>query len=46
MEKEFYPGLGPLQATLLVEFAATIKGHALKHFDYRGLNPAIRLPGL
>jgi 3-methylfumaryl-CoA hydratase len=41
VEKEFYPGLvvhGPLQATLLAEFAMSIKGIP-KQFDYRGSSP-------
>jgi 3-methylfumaryl-CoA hydratase len=41
MEQEFYPGLvvhGPLQATLLAEFAISIKG-VPKQFDYRGISP-------
>ena len=40
---EGYPGLivhGPLQAALLVEFAARLHGgHAPKTFTYRGLQP-------
>jgi 3-methylfumaryl-CoA hydratase len=41
-EIENYPGLvvhGPLQATLLVEFAASIRGKAAKVFSFRALNP-------
>ena len=39
---EGYPGLvfhGPLQAALLVEFAASLKGGAPKKFSYRGVQP-------
>jgi 3-methylfumaryl-CoA hydratase len=39
---EGYPGLivhGPLQAALLVEFAARLKGAAPKSFAYRGVQP-------
>jgi len=39
---EGYPGLifhGPLQAALLVEFAARLKGGAPKTFSYRGVQP-------
>ena len=39
---EGYPGLifhGPLQAALLVEFAAKLRGAAPKKFSYRGLQP-------
>jgi 3-methylfumaryl-CoA hydratase len=40
---EFYPGLvfhGPMQAALLVEFAAKLHGHkAPKKFSYRGVQP-------
>jgi len=39
---EGYPGLifhGPLQAALLVEFAARLKGGAPKKFSYRGVQP-------
>lgn len=39
---EGYPGLivhGPLQATLLMQFAEEIKGSALSHFSFRGLQP-------
>lgn len=43
MEEEGYPGLvvhGPLQATLLAEFAADLRGGALpKSFEYRGVAP-------
>jgi|tagenome__1003787_1003787.scaffolds.fasta_scaffold20793428_2 3-methylfumaryl-CoA hydratase len=41
-EVEGYPGLivhGPLQATLLVEFAASIRSAAPKVFVFRALNP-------
>jgi 3-methylfumaryl-CoA hydratase len=41
-EVEAYPGLvvhGPLQATLLIEFAATVKGQPPKHFNFRGVQP-------
>jgi 3-methylfumaryl-CoA hydratase len=41
-EVEGYPGLlvhGPLQATLLVEFAATIKDMPAKQFSFRGVQP-------
>jgi 3-methylfumaryl-CoA hydratase len=41
-EVEGYPGLivhGPLQATLLVEFAAVIRGAAPRVFAFRALNP-------
>lgn len=45
IEVENYAGLvyhGPLQATLLLEFAANIKnGAAPKYFEYRGLKPLI-----
>lgn len=39
---EGYPGLvvhGPLQATLLMQFAEEIKGSALAQFSFRGLQP-------
>jgi 3-methylfumaryl-CoA hydratase len=39
---EFYPGLvfhGPLQAALLVEFSAKLKGKAPAKFSYRGVSP-------
>ena len=39
---EFYPGLvvhGPMQAALLAEFAAKLKGAAPKKFSYRGVAP-------
>ena len=39
---EGYPGLivhGPLQATLLIEFAASIKGDPPKQFRYRAVHP-------
>jgi 3-methylfumaryl-CoA hydratase len=39
---EGYPGLifhGPLQAALLVEFAARLKGKAPRKFSYRGVQP-------
>jgi 3-methylfumaryl-CoA hydratase len=39
---EGYPGLifhGPMQAALLVEFAAKLRGTAPKKFSYRGLQP-------
>jgi 3-methylfumaryl-CoA hydratase len=42
MEVEGYPGLivhGPLQATLLIEFAASIHGPGPKVFSFRALNP-------
>ncbi|MBV8850711.1 MAG: MaoC family dehydratase N-terminal domain-containing protein [Methylobacteriaceae bacterium] len=41
-EVEGYPGLivhGPLQATLLIEYAATIRGAGPKTFSFRALNP-------
>jgi 3-methylfumaryl-CoA hydratase len=41
-EVEGYPGLivhGPLQATLLVEFAASIRSAGPKIFSFRALNP-------
>ncbi len=41
-EVEFYPGLivhGPLQATLLIRFAASLKGTAPRRFAFRGLQP-------
>ncbi|MEZ2330103.1 MaoC family dehydratase N-terminal domain-containing protein [Mesorhizobium sp. RCC_202] len=41
---EHYPGLvihGPLQATLLMNFAAVIVGHAPRRFSFRGVRPAI-----
>jgi 3-methylfumaryl-CoA hydratase len=41
-EVEGYPGLivhGPLQATLLLEFAASIRGAAPTTFRFRGLTP-------
>jgi 3-methylfumaryl-CoA hydratase len=43
-QTEGYGGLvvhGPLQATLLLNFAALRRGKAPDHFDYRGLAPAI-----
>jgi len=42
-EVEGYPGLvvhGPIQATLLLNFAASTLGHAPAHFIYRGIQPA------
>ena len=39
---EAYPGLvvqGPLQATLLMQFAEELKGSALSYFSFRGLQP-------
>jgi 3-methylfumaryl-CoA hydratase len=42
IEVEGYPGLivhGPLQATLLVEFAASIRGVGPRVFSFRALNP-------
>ncbi|WP_157019438.1 FAS1-like dehydratase domain-containing protein [Mesorhizobium xinjiangense] len=42
--EEGYPGLvvhGPLQATLLYNLAAASMGRTPRHFDYRGLSPAI-----
>ncbi|MGB3389691.1 MAG: MaoC family dehydratase N-terminal domain-containing protein [Pseudaminobacter sp.] len=39
---EGYPGLvvhGPLQATLLLQFAARIRGECPQEFSYRGLRP-------
>lgn len=39
---EGYPGLvfhGPMQAALLVEFSARLKGSAPKRFSYRGVQP-------
>jgi 3-methylfumaryl-CoA hydratase len=41
-EVEGYPGLivhGPLQATLLIEFAASIKNVPAKRFSFRGVQP-------
>ncbi len=41
-EVEGYPGLivhGPLQATLLIEFAASIRGATPRAFSFRALNP-------
>jgi 3-methylfumaryl-CoA hydratase len=41
-EVEGYPGLivhGPLQATLLLEFAASIRGATPRIFSFRALNP-------
>lgn len=41
-EVEHYPGLvfhGPLQATLLLNYAAELKGAAPKKFTFRGLSP-------
>jgi 3-methylfumaryl-CoA hydratase len=41
---EHYPGLvvhGPLQATLMLNLAATRLGHPPKRFSYRGVNPLI-----
>ena len=41
-EIEGYPGLivhGPLQATLLIEFAASIRGATPRIFSFRALNP-------
>ncbi|MBW8909492.1 MAG: MaoC family dehydratase N-terminal domain-containing protein [Mesorhizobium sp.] len=41
---EHYPGLvihGPLQATLLMNFAAVIVGNAPRRFSFRGVRPAI-----
>ncbi|WP_192257960.1 FAS1-like dehydratase domain-containing protein [Mesorhizobium silamurunense] len=41
---EHYPGLvihGPLQATLLMNFAAVIAGQAPRSFSFRGVRPAI-----
>ena len=43
-EAEFYPDLvahGPLQAVLLLNFAAKTKGQPPKRFSYRGVAPAI-----
>lgn len=40
--EEGYPGLvvhGPLQATLLLQFAEEIEGRAPSRFDFRGLRP-------
>jgi 3-methylfumaryl-CoA hydratase len=42
MEQEGYPGLivhGPLQATLLLGYAAAIRGNAPRNFTFRGLQP-------
>jgi len=39
---EFYPGLvvhGPLQASLMIEFAAKLRGKPPKTFTYRGVQP-------
>jgi 3-methylfumaryl-CoA hydratase len=41
---EHYPGLvihGPLQATLLMNFAAVVVGQAPRRFSFRGVRPAI-----
>ena len=41
---EFYDGLvvhGPLQATLMINLAATLLDHAPKTFSYRGVSPLI-----
>ncbi|WP_217578730.1 MaoC family dehydratase N-terminal domain-containing protein [Mesorhizobium sp. GbtcB19] len=41
---EHYPGLvihGPLQATLLMNFAAIVAGQAPRRFSFRGVRPAI-----
>jgi len=43
-EVEGYSNLvihGPLNATLLAGFAEDVAGRPLKHFDYRGLRPAL-----
>ena len=40
--EEHYPGLvvhGPLQAALLVEFSAELKGKPPRHFSFRGIRP-------
>jgi 3-methylfumaryl-CoA hydratase len=42
MREEFYPGLvvhGPLQATLLLGYAAEILGHHPANFSFRGVSP-------
>lgn len=42
MEVEHYPGLvfhGPLQATLLLNYATELKGRAPTRFTFRGLSP-------
>jgi len=42
MREEFYPGLvvhGPLQATLLLGFAAEILGRPAASFNFRGVSP-------
>jgi 3-methylfumaryl-CoA hydratase len=42
IEEEGYPGLivhGPLQATFLAEFAASIRGRTPSAFTFRGVNP-------
>lgn len=42
VEEEGYPGLivhGPLQATLLLQFAEEINGHAPARFEFRSLQP-------
>lgn len=44
MTEELYPGLviqGPLQATLLLNFATAKKGHPPRRFSFRSLSPAI-----
>lgn len=44
LEAEGYPGLvvhGPLQATLLLELAAEIRGRAPAAFEFRGVHPLI-----
>lgn len=45
-EQEGYPGLvfhGPLQATLLANFAAELKGRELRQFEFRSLTPLFDL---
>jgi 3-methylfumaryl-CoA hydratase len=42
IEEEFYPGLvfhGPLQATLLINFATEIAGREPRSFEFRSLSP-------
>ena len=41
-EEEHYPGLivhGPMQATMLCQYAADLRGAAPAHFDFRSLSP-------
>jgi 3-methylfumaryl-CoA hydratase len=48
MRQEFYPGLvvhGPLQATLLLGFAAGVLGRHPKQFSFRGVSPLFDFQG-